>query len=312
MDGFGTCEVGTLDNLKATIGGETGASAKYAAFAKAAKEQGYDQIARLFEATSAAEQIHIGLEYALVAEMEPGFEKPAAPEAEGVQTDLNLIMGAQGDLRDLRHVPAFIKVAQEEGNTRPCRCSPAPTGRVRAPSATWRRTTTSTLRTTTRVLPVPHLRLHPQGRELREVPHLLLPRRPLQGVLSRTFPVFPSAKRNGRLRAVVFCVQGPHALRKFHVKHLYWLSVRRMTPDDSPIGPLRCSFHPNVAYSWRGGAKRRGEKRPGENTRDQEGMGVTGSRIRNIWVKTARERRTPKPPAAALRSCDTRRPVALS
>ena len=65
MDGFGTCEVGTtLDNLKAAIGGETGASAKYAAFAQAAKEQGYEQIARLFEATSAAEQIHIGLEYA--------------------------------------------------------------------------------------------------------------------------------------------------------------------------------------------------------------------------------------------------------
>ena len=91
MDGFGTCEVGTtLENLKAAIGGETGASAKYAAFAQAAKEQGYEQIARLFEATSAAEQIHIGLEYALVAEVEPDFEKPAAPEAEGVQTDKDL------------------------------------------------------------------------------------------------------------------------------------------------------------------------------------------------------------------------------
>ena len=56
MDGFGTCEVGTtLENLKAAIGGETGASAKYAAFAQAAKEQGYEQIARLFEATSAAD-----------------------------------------------------------------------------------------------------------------------------------------------------------------------------------------------------------------------------------------------------------------
>ena len=43
MDGFGTCEVGTtLENLKAAIGGETGASAKYAAFAQAAKEQGYE------------------------------------------------------------------------------------------------------------------------------------------------------------------------------------------------------------------------------------------------------------------------------
>ncbi len=51
----------TLENLKAAVCGETGASAKYAACAAAAKEQGYDQIARLFEATSAAEQIHIGL-----------------------------------------------------------------------------------------------------------------------------------------------------------------------------------------------------------------------------------------------------------
>lgn len=118
MDGFGTCEVGTtLENLKAAIGGETGASAKYAAFAQAAKEQGYEQIARLFEATSAAEQIHIGLEYALVAEMEPGFEKPAAPEAEGIQTDLNLIMGAQGEIFETSDMyPAFIKKAQEEGN----------------------------------------------------------------------------------------------------------------------------------------------------------------------------------------------------
>ena len=59
----------------------------------AAKEQGFDQIARLFEATSAAEQIHIGLEAGVIAEMEPGYERPAAPEAEGIATDLNLIAG---------------------------------------------------------------------------------------------------------------------------------------------------------------------------------------------------------------------------
>lgn len=39
-------EVGTtLENLKAAVCGETGASAKYAACAAAAKEQGFDQIA---------------------------------------------------------------------------------------------------------------------------------------------------------------------------------------------------------------------------------------------------------------------------
>ena len=107
----------TLDNLKAAIGGETGASAKYAAFAKAAKEQGYDQIARLFEATSAAEQIHIGLEAGVIAEIEPGYERPAAPEAEGIATDLNLIAGALGEIYETSDMyPNFIKVAQEEGN----------------------------------------------------------------------------------------------------------------------------------------------------------------------------------------------------
>ena len=45
-------EVGTtLENLKAAVCGETGASAKYAACAAAAKEQGFDQIARLFLAS---------------------------------------------------------------------------------------------------------------------------------------------------------------------------------------------------------------------------------------------------------------------
>ena len=108
-------EVGTtLENLKAAVCGETGASAKYAV---AAKEQGFDQIARLFEATSAAEQIHIGLEAGVIAEMEPGYERPAAPEAEGIATDLNLIAGALGEIYETSDMyPNFIKVAIDEGN----------------------------------------------------------------------------------------------------------------------------------------------------------------------------------------------------
>lgn len=48
----------TVDNLKAAITGETTASAKYAAYAKKAREEGYENIARLFEAASKAEGIH--------------------------------------------------------------------------------------------------------------------------------------------------------------------------------------------------------------------------------------------------------------
>ena len=109
----------TLDNLKAAIAGETGASAKYTAFAKAAKEQGYDHIARLFEATAAAEQIHIGLEYGLVSQIDPDYEKPSADAPAAEASDLNLISGACGEIYETSDMyPAFIKKAQEEGETK--------------------------------------------------------------------------------------------------------------------------------------------------------------------------------------------------
>jgi len=113
-------EVGsTLDNLKAAIAGETGAHNKYMAFAKAAKEQGYDQIARLFEATAAAELIHIDLEYNLVVQVEPGYEKPTVQPPAAGTCDTNLISGANGEIYETSDMyPAFIKKAQEEGNSK--------------------------------------------------------------------------------------------------------------------------------------------------------------------------------------------------
>ncbi len=115
-----TTEVGTtLENLKAAVCGETGASARYAAYAEAAREQGFPQIARLFEATSAAEQIHIGLEVDAIWEIEPDYKRPAASDAEGIATDLNLISGALGEIYETSDMyPSFIEVAIKEGNKR--------------------------------------------------------------------------------------------------------------------------------------------------------------------------------------------------
>lgn len=48
----------TIEDLKAGIKGETTASQKYAAFAQKAVEEGYDTIAKLFDAASRAEAIH--------------------------------------------------------------------------------------------------------------------------------------------------------------------------------------------------------------------------------------------------------------
>lgn len=115
-----TTEVGTtLDNLKAAVTGETGASAKYAAFAEAAEAAGYTQIARLFRATSEAEQIHIAMEYKLVQAEDPEWQKPVADAPVVEACDLNLIAAANGEIYETSDMyPAFIKKAQEEGNTK--------------------------------------------------------------------------------------------------------------------------------------------------------------------------------------------------
>lgn len=51
-------QVKTIDNLKAGIKGETTASAKYAAFARKAREEANFNVAKLFDAASKAESIH--------------------------------------------------------------------------------------------------------------------------------------------------------------------------------------------------------------------------------------------------------------
>lgn len=61
----------TLENLKAAVGGETGASAHYSVYADAAEKAGYSQLAALWRATSAAEQIHIAMEYNAVTAEDP-------------------------------------------------------------------------------------------------------------------------------------------------------------------------------------------------------------------------------------------------
>ncbi len=48
----------TSDNLKNAFAGESQASQKYLAFAKAAEKEGFDNIAKLFRTTAMAEKIH--------------------------------------------------------------------------------------------------------------------------------------------------------------------------------------------------------------------------------------------------------------
>jgi rubrerythrin len=106
----------TYDNLLSAIAGETGATTKYEAYSKAAKDAGFNQIARLFQCTADAEKIHIELEFALASKMDASTEKPEPPTVDPHETDLNLIAGANGEIYETSDMyPSFIKKAQEEG-----------------------------------------------------------------------------------------------------------------------------------------------------------------------------------------------------
>ncbi|MBR5142882.1 MAG: rubrerythrin family protein, partial [Methanocorpusculum sp.] len=48
----------TQDCIANAFAGESQANRKYKAFSEAAADEGYDQVAKLFRATSAAEEIH--------------------------------------------------------------------------------------------------------------------------------------------------------------------------------------------------------------------------------------------------------------
>lgn len=116
MPGSTTTVGTTYENLISAITGETGATTKYAAFAEAAKKEGYPQLERLFNCTSAAEKIHIELEFALASKMDSTTQRPTPPTVTAHESDINLIMGANGEIYETSDMyPSFIKKAQQEG-----------------------------------------------------------------------------------------------------------------------------------------------------------------------------------------------------
>ena len=88
--------VKTIENLKAGIIGETTASAKYAAFAQKAIEEGNDTIAKLFEAASKAESIHAANHLKVLESLGEKMEE-FKPEFEVKSTAENLQAAIDGE-----------------------------------------------------------------------------------------------------------------------------------------------------------------------------------------------------------------------
>ncbi|MFA6702026.1 MAG: ferritin family protein [Dysgonamonadaceae bacterium] len=104
----------TISNLKDGIKGETTASAKYAAFAEKAREEGNDTIAKLFDAASKSEFIHAANHTKVLEKL--GEKMDAfTPEFEVNTTPENLQTAIDGEMYETNEMyPKFLKDAEEE------------------------------------------------------------------------------------------------------------------------------------------------------------------------------------------------------
>jgi rubrerythrin len=112
----------TIKNLKAAITGETNASAKYKAFSEKAAEEGYPNIAKMFDAASEAEGFHIKNHNAVLVKLGEQEFLPAADVIEVSSTVDNLQVAIDGETYEFTEMyPGFIATAVTE------KCSDAET-----------------------------------------------------------------------------------------------------------------------------------------------------------------------------------------
>jgi len=106
--------VKTIENLKAGIKGETTASAKYAAFAQKATEEGQANIAKLFTAASKSESIHAANHKKVLEGLGEKMED-FTPAYEVKTTAENLKAAIEGETYEVTTMyPQFLTDAKNE------------------------------------------------------------------------------------------------------------------------------------------------------------------------------------------------------
>lgn len=104
------------NNMITAFTGETTASAKYAAYAKKAQEEGYPQIALLFKAASTAENIHANNHKAVLEDMEVSIPV-VKPQFTVKSTQENLQDAITGESYEVSTMyPEFLTNAKSAGN----------------------------------------------------------------------------------------------------------------------------------------------------------------------------------------------------
>lgn len=108
----------TEKNLLKSFAGESQARNRYHMFAEAAREDGFDQIAAIFEETARNEQLHAQVFFAFMegdaVEITAGY-----PAGKVGSTLENLLAAADGEHEEFVELyPQFAEVAEKEGFTR--------------------------------------------------------------------------------------------------------------------------------------------------------------------------------------------------
>ncbi len=105
----------TLDNLKSAFIGETTASAKYDAYSKKARKEGFIKIAVLFETASKSEKIHANNHKAVLEQLGEKVEQ-FNPTFEVKSTKENLDDAIAGESYEVATMyPEFLRASNEGG-----------------------------------------------------------------------------------------------------------------------------------------------------------------------------------------------------
>ena len=109
-------ETKTIENMQSAYKGEKTATAKYEAFSKRAEEDGYHNIALLYNAVSAAENIH-AINHKAVIEDAGSTVPIIEPEYTVKSTKENLSGDIKGEAYEAKTMyPDFLKTAEAAGN----------------------------------------------------------------------------------------------------------------------------------------------------------------------------------------------------
>jgi rubrerythrin len=107
--------VKTIENLKAAYNGESTASAKYAAFAQKAKDEGFDTIEVMFMATSKAEAIHAENHKKVLEKLGEKVEAPVIGSFNVLSSAENLADAIKGETYEIETMyPGFNATAEKE------------------------------------------------------------------------------------------------------------------------------------------------------------------------------------------------------